>query len=219
MKRAIPLFGLLLLSSLLHTAHAESGDASANEAHQARPVPAFHGIDLAGTLGVDVTVAPGKPGAVELYGDADLFDKVTTTVKDGILVIDTHFPKNRHNLHMHAVVSASDLSSLMLSGTGQIKAAGISTPSLALSMPGTGELKVAGTTTNLRIDLNGTGSVSAKKLTSKSASVTMSGTGSATLEATDSVVAELSGTGSIDVHGHPARVTQRKSGLGSIHIR
>lgn len=246
MKRALPLFGLLLLSSLLHPAHARtssgddaafgpespptppappapaqspapSGDDRSADAHQARSVPAFHGIDLAGTLQIDVV--PGKPGAIELVGDADLFDKVSTTVVNGILIVQTKFPRDRHTIHMHAIVSAAGINALTISGTGSIKASSLSVPDLALTLSGTGSVKAAGTTNALRVDVNGTGSISARQLTSRSAVVDMSGTGSASVDATDSVVATLSGTGSIDVHGHPAHVTQRKSGQGAIHIR
>ncbi|HEY0190628.1 MAG TPA: DUF2807 domain-containing protein [Kofleriaceae bacterium] len=222
MKRAIPLFGLLLLSSLLHSAHAQTGDGDAPgggraDAHQARQVPAFHGVELAGTMGVEVVA--GKPGAVELVGDAELFGLVSTTVKDGVLVIDTRFPKDAHNIHMHAVVSVGDVSSLMVSGTGSIKASNLASPTLSLSLPGTGHLKVAGTAGALRVEVAGTGSVSAQQLVAKSVVVAMSGTGSATVDAIDAVDADLSGTGSIDIQGHPARITKRKTGLGSIHIR
>ena len=220
MKRAIPVFGLLLLSGLLHSAHAETDDDDArpspSDAHQTRPLSGFHGIDLAGTLGVEVVA--GKPG-IELIGDNDLFDKVSTTIKDGVLVINTRYPRDRHNIHMRVIVSTGELSSLLISGTGQIKALAVSSPTLSVGLPGTGEIKLAGSTGALRIDVDGTGSISAKKLVAKSAVVSMSGTGSATLDATDSVDANLTGTGSIDVHGHPARVTKHNSGLGSIHVR
>jgi hypothetical protein len=46
-----------------------------------------HALAVPGTIKVEVTV--GKAAGVELRGEADLLAKVTTTVKDGVLVLDT----------------------------------------------------------------------------------------------------------------------------------
>src|SRR5262249_51760856 len=104
-------FALLLALGL---ARAEPPDsAHAPQATQTRTVPGFQGIELAGVLTVEATV--GKPASVTISGDADLVDKVTTTVKDGVLVINTpehHRDHNRRNRRLRAVVTAPELSSL-----------------------------------------------------------------------------------------------------------
>jgi hypothetical protein len=139
----------------------------------------------------DPPPCPGRVGRRE----------VITTVKNGVLVIDTKFPQHDRHGHHHlkALVTAPDLTSIAISGTGAMKVTGITNDRLSISVPGTGE-------------------VAAKELAAKDATVEISGTGSATLRATQSLDATITGTGSIDVHGRPARVKKAVTGLGSIHI-
>ncbi|HEX3759206.1 MAG TPA: head GIN domain-containing protein [Kofleriaceae bacterium] len=211
----VPAFALLLAVRL---AHADSGDTDVAQASQPRSVPAFHGLDLAGVLGADVTL--GKQASVTITGDADLIDKVTTTVKDGILVIDTRelHHVHRHNMRLHAIVTAPDLSSLAVSGTGSIAITGVANDRLAMDVSGTGAIKASGSTGALNVQLSGTGEVSGKDLAAKDVVVDIHGTGSARLNATRSVDARISGTGSLSVHGHPAQIKKSVTGLGSVHI-
>jgi hypothetical protein len=200
---------------------APSASADPAQVSQPRTVSAFHAVDLAGTLQVEVTV--GKPASVEITGDADLVDRVITTVKDGALVIDTpelrdHHHHDKRNRHLRAIVTAPDLSALTISGTGTMKVTGIANQQLALSLPGTGALTVTGSTGAVRVELGGTGEVSARQLAAKDAVIDIAGTGSARLNATRSVDARITGTGSVAIHGHPSQVRKSVSGLGSIHI-
>jgi len=210
LKRAIPFFALLLLAS--HHAHADGSITS-----ELRSVPEFRAIDLAGTLEVEVTI--GKPARVEVRGETDLLGRVITTVKNGVLIIDTKESKHLHNNHLHVTITAPDLSSLALSGTGGLKVTGIANDSLAISLSGTGTIKATGSTGSLRAVLDGTGDIAAKDLAARDATAEVNGTGSAQLQATQSVDARLTGTGNISVHGHPARVKKSVTGLGNVSIR
>ena len=212
MKRAVQLSSLSLFALLLALG-AANADPQASEP---RSVPAFQAVELAGTLEVDVTV--GKAQTVQVSGEADLLAKVTTVVKDGVLVVDTERNMKRRH-HLRVSVTVPELSSVALSGTGEMKIAGVANQSFAMSLPGTGELSVTGSTSSLRVVVDGTGQISAKDLAAKSAKVEVNGTGSATLRVTESLEANVTGTGSIDVHGKPARVKKSVSGVGSIHIR
>jgi hypothetical protein len=194
------------------------GTSSADPAlaSEARSVPAFHGVDLAGTLGVEVVL--GKPSSVQVLGEADLLDKVTTKVKDGILVLDTPHDLHRRH-HLRAIVTAPDLTSLAVSGTGGMKVAGVANDRLAISLGGTGAVTVAGSTGSLQVVVDGTGQLAAKDLTARSVTVEVNGTGQATVHATDSLEAKVTGTGAIDVHGHPPHVKKSVTGVGAINIR
>lgn len=198
---------------------ASVASADPNEATQTRSVSAFHAVDLAGTMEVHVTV--GKPISVAVTGTPDLLDKVTTTVKDGVLIVNTTKELNhlhRRNVHLRADVSVPTLDALSISGTGAMKVAGIANDALAINLSGTGALTATGSTGALRVDVGGTGEVSAKDLAAKDVVVDIGGTGAARLTATRSLEAKVTGTGSVDVHGHPAQVKKSVSGLGSIHV-
>ena len=210
-----PCVGLCLaLTGLGGLAGADPASAT-----QTRTVGAFHGVELAGVLEVEVVL--GKPASVEVTGDADLVDKVTTKVQDGVLVLNTPELRNIHrrNMHLRAIVAAPDLDSLALSGTGAMKVTGVANERLAVALPGTGDLRITGTTGALRVTVSGTGNVSAKALSARDAVVDIGGTGDARLRATRSLDARISGTGSISVDGSPPQVKKSVSGLGSIHVR
>ena len=210
MKR-LPLLAPPILGLLVAFAHADPKLAS-----EPRTVPAFQGIDLAGVLDVEVTV--GKPASVQVSGEADLLDKVVTTVKDGVLVLDTKRDLPRRS-HLRATVTAPDLASLALSGTGSFKVTGIANDRLAISLGGTGGITLVGATGSLRVTLDGTGDLRAKDLAARDATIEVGGTGNASLSASQSLEARLTGTGNIDVHGHPQRIKKSVSGVGNIHIR
>jgi hypothetical protein len=212
MKRVVQVSSLSLFALLLALGAAKA-DPNASEA---RSVPAFHAIDLAGTIEVDVTV--GKPASVQVSGEPDLLDQVITTVKDGVLVIDTRRELKKRN-HLRASVTVPDLTAIALSGTGAMKVSGVANESFGISLPGTGQVAVTGSTSSLRVVVDGTGEIAAKDLAAKAATVEVNGTGSATLRVSQSLEAKVTGTGSIDVHGKPARVKKSVSGVGSIHIR
>lgn len=209
MKRVITPLVILVAASL---AHADSQAVS-----ETRSVPAFRGIDLAGVIGVEVSL--GKSASVQIIGDADQVGKVITRVKDGTLIVDT--PPNFHNHgdhHLRAVVTAPDLASLSLSGTGSLSVTGIANDSLSISLSGTGDIKATGATSTLHASVEGTGALSAKTLIAKDVDIAVSGVGDASVHATQSLNAQLTGTGNISAHGHPHRVNKSVSGLGNIHV-
>ena len=202
---------ILACAAAFAVAHADPKPAS-----EARTVPAFQSIELAGTLQVDVEV--GKAASVTVTGEADLLDKVVTKVKDGVLVIDTKRDLPRRH-HLRATVTVPELAAISLTGTGDMRVSGISSDSLAVRLPGTGAMTLTGSASTLKLSVDGTGNIAAKNLATKAATVDMSGTGSATLQVSQSLDARITGTGSIDVHGHPAQVRKSVTGVGAIHVR
>jgi hypothetical protein len=198
------------LAMLAGRAHADA------DATQPRALPAFHAIDIAGTMTVDVVA--GKAQSVQLVGDQADFDRVSTTVKNGALVIETKFD-GHGNHHIKMIVSVPDLMAARISGTGSMKIAGVANNRFIIDVPGTGDVKIEGSTGELKLDVDGTGSVSAKKLAAKSAKIKIDGTGSASLNVTESVDATVTGTGSVSVIGNPAHVTKHVTGMGSISVR
>jgi len=207
MKRIVPLFAILLA--------VRGAAAEPTTGREARTVEAFHAIELAGTLAVEVTL--GKPLGVTITGEPALLDKVVTTVKDGVLVLDTR-QKLPHRHHLRAIVTAPDLASVSLSGTGGLELSGLANDRFAISLSGTGAITASGTTGALRVTLDGTGQLAADGLAAKAVTVDMGGTGQATLRATQSLDARVSGVGSLEVHGKPATVKKLVTGVGSIHI-
>ena len=202
MKHAVSLFALLLAYG---SAHAES-----------RKVSEFHAVELAGALTVDIAV--GTATTVEVTGEADLLPKVSTTVKNGVLVIETEKHMKDKN-HLKVAITVAQLDGVTLSGAGQITISGVSGDAFGIRMPGAGEIKVSGSTGAFNVVLDGSGEVNAKQLEAKSATIDLPGTGQVSAKASNAVDARLSGTGQIDVDGKPAKVKKSMTGVGEIRIR
>lgn len=198
-------FALLALST---NAHAES-----------RAVGSFRAIDVAGTLAVTAKIAPTT--SVEVTGDPDLVAQVTTTVKNGTLVIDTprDFGRGRRNAKIDVTVSAPALDRVAIAGTGTLDVSGLDAKSLAASILGTGALRLVGRADTLRIAIGGSGQVKAKNLVANTVEVDVEGTGQAIVHAKQAFVAEVSGTAVVRVHGKPKSVKKSIRGTAVIDVK
>jgi hypothetical protein len=64
--------------------------------------------------------------------------------------------------------------------------------------------------------VTGTGDAALERLLARDAHVVVSGTGAATVYATESLDASVSGTGGITYRGHPRHVKKSVSGTGAV---
>lgn len=209
MKSELVLFSILLA----HGCTPASADTP--QASEARKLGDFHAIEVAGTIAVEARIAPTI--TVEVRGEADRLKQVTTDVQNGVLVINTKGKVERS--HLRVIVTAPDLTALAISGTGELAATGIANARLDASIPGTGSMTLAGKTTDLHLAIRGSGSVMAKALLASSATLDIAGTGQATLYASKSIDATISGTAAVVVHGNPPSVKKSVTGTASFSVR
>ena len=213
MTQARSSFAVVALSVVVGLAGSARGDAPVSR--ETRPVTEFHAISVPGTIQVSVTV--GKAASLELTGEADLLAKVTTTVKDGVLVLDTPRRMRNHS-HLRAIVTVPALDAIDVSGTAELKVTGLAAAGLAIRIPGTGTVTLAGTAGTIQASIDGTGQLDADQLAAKDARIAIGGTGQASLRASQSVDVTVTGTGSVDVAGNPPHVKKSVSGTGSVHV-
>ncbi|HEU0034106.1 MAG TPA: head GIN domain-containing protein [Kofleriaceae bacterium] len=195
MKSQLALFAVLLAHGCA-TAAADPAQAT-----ETRKTPAFHAIDITGTLSVEARIAPTT--SVELRGDADKLKQITTEVKNGTLVLGT-VGKLQNTKRLHVVVTAPSLDALAIHGTGDLEVSGLAAPRLAITIPGTGAIRIAGKTQQLAVAVDGTGDVQAKNLIAEAATMTVAGTAQATVHATRTLDLDVSGTAAVKVLGKPA---------------
>jgi tellurite resistance-related uncharacterized protein len=200
-----------------------------------RDVSGFSAIEFS-TFG-KLNIVQGDTESLNLSGPDNLVPEITTTVNNGTLVI-----KTRDNISVTTLsgdrmltftIVVKDLTSLDLSGAGDVQVETLSSPSMDLSMSGAGRVRMNQlTTNNLQVDLSGLGSldisgnasqatidisgaggVNASDLKLQTASINISGLGSATVWVTDQLSGEISGAGSVSYYGSPQTSTS-SSGLG-----
>ena len=200
-----------------------------------RDVSGFHAIDFS-TVG-KVNIIQGDKESLNISGPDNLVPEITTTVNNGTLVI-----KNKENFTVTNLSSKNmltftlvvkDLTSLIVSGLGDVQVDALNTSSLALTMSGAGKiqmnqlttdslnvnlsglggLEMSGTAAQVTIDLSGAGSITASDLQIKTANITISGLGGATLWVSDQLTGTISGAGSVSYYGSPSTNTN-STGLG-----
>jgi hypothetical protein len=182
-------------------------------AEQARSVPAFRGVELAGSN--IVTVRVGRRRSVVVSGDDNLLSKVRTTVQGRRLVIATVGSFSTHT-PMRVAVATPSLNALELSGSGVVTVEGVSAKALAVRLPGSGVLRASGNAGRLDVTLSGSGLAALGGLVARDARAVVSGSGRIDVTATRSLHASVPGTGAIFYGGAPAHVTTKVNGTGAI---
>ena len=173
----------------------------------------FSRLDLAGSN--NVTVVVGKPQSVVVHADSNLISHVTTQVVAGTLVIGNTGSFSART-PMSVVVSVPSLTTLNLSGAGQISVAGIDVPRLTVTISGSGLMYATGTATRLDVTVSGSGEAQLSQLSAREVHAVVTGSGLIQVSATASLDAAVPGTGAIVYSGNPSQVTTSITGTGAI---
>jgi hypothetical protein len=181
----------------------------------------FDKIDAAGVYDLDVTVGPAF--SIALKGSEREMNRVEVKVENGTLVLerndegrDIHIGKH---MGVKATVTLPALKGFEASGVvdGDIK--GVNADSFKVDLSGVGDVNLQGTCGALDVDVSGVGDLDAEKLECKSVVVDVSGVGSASVFASDSADATISGMGEISIYGKPAKVEKNDSMFSKITVK
>ena len=182
------------------------------EATQARSLPPFSSIDLAGSN--RVTVRVGGEQSVVVQADDNLIEHVTTEVRGGELVV-SETGSYATASPMVVDVTVPELDSVTLSGSGIVAVDDVNAESFVVRAPGSGILRVSGTATALDASLVGSSDIQLQDLVAQDAKASVSGSGRMQVHATETLDASISGSGAIFYSGSP-EVAQSISGSGVI---
>ena len=138
LQRALMALGVLLLIATLvallvdrtfvQSSSRLAGTGSGVAATQARSLPPFTGVDLAGDNNIIVQV--GARQSVVVHADSNLLRRVTTRVQAGRLVIGTTRGNLSAKSPMFVAISLPSLDGLSLQGAGNITVTGTNTRNL-----------------------------------------------------------------------------------------
>ena len=103
-----------------------------------------------------------------------------------------------------------------LGGVGSMTLNSGASDKIDLNLRGTGRIAVNGQSKLLHADLSGIGGLDARDLRADAVKLDMSGLGDANVFAHTSANVNLSGLGSVTVHGNPANRQSNARGLGSV---
>lgn len=188
---------------------------SGNMKTETRQVGKFTSVQIRSAT---VTIEHTGSDSLSVTGDDKLLPLFTTEVKDGTLYLSYVKGKAFEGKMPSYHVTVADLRAITLSGAGSVDASNLDGAALALSVTGAGHIHAAGQTGALTISVDGAGSVDASKLKAKNAKVVLSGVGHATVDASETLDAQISGVGNLQYLGAP-KLTSHISGVGKIEQR
>jgi hypothetical protein len=181
---------------------------------ESRTVPAFGSVDLAGSNNVVIRV--GEEQSVQVYGDDNLIDRVTTDVDATTLVIGIKSGGYSTSSPMRVEVSVPSLSELTLSGSGMVVATGVEGTQLTVTISGSGVVRATGVTQQLGVTVSGSGQAELGGVEATAVQAVVSGSGEIVVTTTSSLDASIPGSGSITYGGNPTNVTKSVTGSGEI---
>lgn len=200
---------------------------------QALTVPAFHGIVVEGSLDVRLTKADAQQ--VEAEGQANLISMITTEVKDGVWHIGTKkcYSTNKPFI-VHIALPTVDMISVQ--GSGDVKSTGtfamdelsaeiqgsgelqltVDAKTVHATVAGSGDIDLNGTSATLNASIAGSGNINAGGFIATNAKVDVAGSGNITVQAVESLDANIAGSGDITYRGNPGKVNKNIAGSGDI---
>ena len=213
---------------------------SSKHSNDDREVKDFNGIAAAGPINVVVTL--GSKESCRLEGDAEAIASIITEVKGNVLIIRpknsiTSWSRKYDGKQITAYVSAQELASLTMSGSGNMTVNGkISTGDLTTTLSGSGSIKanadvdnyhgvisgsgslnITGSTDKAKIVISSSGSFEGKGFTSNTLSTTISCSGTVNIKADRSIKALISGSGNVNYSGNAT--VDKSTIIGSGRVR
>jgi hypothetical protein len=184
-------------------------------------------------LPIDVTYVQGPVAGVEIRGPRAVVDRLR--VEEGRISLTdgdgNHYDLNadsltidRNGIRFHSnadqtriVVTAPNVSSFTLDGSGDLAIQGYNQPALTLALNGSGDINASGQTTGLVVATAGSGDAELDDLQALNAEIALSGSGDADISTSNTVKIAISGSGDVSLRRQPVSETSTISGSGSVH--
>jgi len=184
---------------------------------EARQVRDFDEVALTGSGTLTVTQTGEE--SLTIQADDNILPLLTSDVAGHRLTLGTK-PNTSFSTRSPIVyrLTVKHLSGLIVSGSGDATATGITTSSMSVRISGSGNVTLAGTAERQEVTISGSGAYRGDDFATKTTAVSVSGSGGAHVDASERLDARVSGSGSVEYSGSPA-VSQRVTGSGRIHKR
>lgn len=241
LRTALVAPALLCLTLLPATGQAASVTGSGTAATEARSLPEFQAIALAGSIDLVVRQGPQQP--VQVEGDDNLLpllETVVETTRHGA-TLSVRWKKGqslRTRLPVRITVVVPQLVAATAAGSGDIRVESFNTPALVLALSGSGDARLQGLTTGelsvsisgsgdvggsgtagrLKVGIAGSGDVRLADLKADEVTVSIAGSGDAAVQAVKTLKVSIAGSGDVTYTGNP-EVKSSVAGSGSVTRR
>ena len=215
MRRLALLLMLVILAAGCHQGRFAQISGSGKRELQKREVAPFTSISAEGAFTIEVTC--GKDQSLEVEGDDNVLEFVTTDVGSNILRL-----KNTKNYSTAEPVkfriSVPNLEGLSVNGAGRVDIKGMNNEKFEIDTNGAPTITVAGTTKVIDIGANGAVKVDTTKLHASRGVVETNGASRVDLDVSDQLDATVNGPSTITYKGDPV-VNKTIRGPGKVERR
>jgi hypothetical protein len=209
LKFSIVLLASLFLISCKLTGIKGNGDLTT----ETREIDNFEKLDVSGHFKIEVKVGDNKNLAI--LAESNLLKYIKTEVRGNTLhVYSKENLKPREDLII--TVTVPKLIGINCSGANDIFAEGINSEEFDIDLSGAGSINISGKANLLAIDVSGAADLVAKELITEHVKIDVSGAANASVYATNSCNAEVSGAGNILLYGDAPNIKTDISGAGSL---
>ena len=181
---------------------------------ETRQVTGFTAIDLAGSG--EVTVEQGDSESLTIEADENVLPRLTSEVSDSTLKLDK---KRGITLGIKGPiryrVTLKDLTGLIVSGSGSVRAERLTLQALRVDISGSGTVSLSGSAVEQDIQVSGSGRYEAASLPSQKVTADISGSGAVAVTVSRELTIDISGSGTVTYSGDPT-VQQSVSGSGKV---
>ena len=187
--------------------------ASGKALTQERQARDFAALALA--IPAQVEIVQGAQERLSITADDTVLPQIESVVERGTLRLRWREGTRVRNAKIRVSLQVKALESIVISGSGAVRAPALATPRLALHVTGSGEVQLGGKADALEVRISGSGDVRAGHLAAQRACVSISGSGDATVAPRETLRVRIAGSGDVGYYGDP-RVEKSVSGSGSV---
>ena len=188
---------------------------SGNRIRSTLPYQEFESIDVRCHINVSIEIS--NDHYIEVFAEDNLIDLIEVRLDQKQLIVELKDNVSFQSHHpIELKMSTRTLKLISLNGSGLIKAIGLDQRHLNIHLNGSGNIYLQGKAHDLTATLNGSGNIDASTLKSDSVQINLNGSGMVEVNAAESAVGRLNGSGKIVVYGNPKKKTHEQSGSGKI---
>ncbi|SVE00046.1 uncharacterized protein METZ01_LOCUS452900 [marine metagenome] len=188
-------------------------EGSGNIISENRRLTHFNSIKVLGSI--DVNINYSDDYGCTVVGDDNLIPYIKTEVINNKLKISINKSYSTSKGLM-VNVNALDYDNISISGSGDIHITDFNNNNLSLNIDGSGNITGNGEVQTLSTIINGSGDIMLRDLKSISTIITINGSGDAKIWASESISANINGSGKIEYYGNPMKIESKVNGSGKI---
>lgn len=228
-------FVVLLVFSISSCIDCIRGDGDIITQNRTNEISEFDQLELSGSFNVEYVQDSSL--FLEIEGDSNILDILTTSVSGGRLYIGTkhnrcYSSRNNISVRVHSeklskiILSGSgnircsslntDILELISSGSGNFKFSNLNTQILNANISGSGNIRLGGFAENTSFSISGSGNIYAYDLEQEACGLSINGSGNVYVRFLNSLTGVINGSGNVYYKGPGNEVDIQINGSGRL---